>query len=181
MHRGQSKLQSERLYLRSFEIKDDDIATLYRWENDPESWESSLARNPVSASFIKEYVLESVGSIVSRGEMVLAIAKHEDHSLVGYLQFLDYDPISRRVGYGLYISPDQRRQGYAREAVMIAEHYAFTVLGIRLIYADVLSSNKACCQLFEQLDYQLKAVLPQWHWSHGDWHDLNYYMKWSNQ
>ena len=42
-------MKSERLYLRSFEDNKQDISALYQWENDPESWDSSMASNPVSA------------------------------------------------------------------------------------------------------------------------------------
>lgn len=174
-------LRSERLYLRSFEVQDSDLEALYRWENDPETWESSSSSNPISSEFLRTYVLESVTSLVTRGDMTLAIALSDSDELIGYLQFLGYDAISRRVGYGLYIAPEYRRQGYAREVISISEAYAFQTLGVRLLYADILASNVPCCKLFEGLGYTLQASLPQWHWAAGKWHDLNYYMKWNNQ
>ena len=154
-------MKSERLYLRSFEDNKQDISALYQWENDPESWHSSMVSNPVSAKFIREYILESATSLITQGTMTLAIGLAETQELIGYLQFLGYDAISQRVGYGLYIAPEHRRKGYGREVVQLAEQYAFQHLGVRLVY-------------------ELKATLPEWHWSQGSWHNLNYYMKWKN-
>ena len=158
-------MKSERLYLRSFEDNKQDISALYQWENDPESWDSSMASNPVSAKFIREYILESATSLITQGTMTLAIGLAETQELIGY---------------GLYIAPEHRRKGYGREVVQLAEQYAFQHLGVRLVYADILSNNLSCCKLFEALGYELKATLPEWHWSQGSWHNLNYYMKWKN-
>lgn len=99
-------MKSERLYLRSFEDNKQDISALYQWENDPESWDSSMASNPVSAKFIREYILESATSLITQGTMTLAIGLAETQELIGYLQFLGYDAISQRVGYGLYIASE---------------------------------------------------------------------------
>ena len=173
-------MKSERLYLRSFEDNKQDISALYQWENDPESWDSSMTSNPVSAKFIREYILESATSLITQGTMTLAIGLAETQELIGYLQFLGYDAISQRVGYGLYIAPEHRRKGYGREVIQLAEQYAFQHLGVRLVYADILSNNLSCCKLFEVLGYELKATLPEWHCSQGSWHNLNYYMKWKN-
>ena len=76
-------MKSERLYLRSFEDNEQDISALYQWENDPESWDSSMASNPVSAKFIREYILESATSLITQGTMTLAIGLAETQELIG--------------------------------------------------------------------------------------------------
>lgn len=169
---------SDRIRLRAFEV-DKDSDTLYRWENDGTSWASSSIYNPLSASYIREYILEATNSILLKGSLSLLIEDKANEEPIGYLQLLGYDAISRRVGLGLYIAPEQRRRGYAAEAVHLAEDYAFRRLGVSMIYADILSTNQACCRLFESLGYQHTATLPKWHWGDGEWHDLNYYQLWS--
>lgn len=178
---GRRYLQDDRLRLRSFEPKKQDAEYLYLWENDVDSWVSAGTRNPLSVAMIKEYVLMSAESIVTKGEMALMIEELESGIPVGYLQFLDYDAISRRVGCGLYIAPEYRGKGYARSVVCLAEQYAFNHLGVRMLYADILSSNIPCCRLFESLGYRLTATLPEWHYAEGQWHNLNYYQKWNTQ
>lgn len=172
-------LKSERLRLRAIDRTDADW--LYRWENDSEAWLSAGTLNPLSKALIDTYITESTTSIVTRGELSLLIELREDNTPVGYLQFLAYDAISRRVGLGLYIAPEYRSKGYAFEVMRIAEHYAFGRLAVRMMYADILASNEPCCRLFERLGYTHTATLPEWCWSDGRYHDLRYYLLWNNQ
>lgn len=172
-------LRSERLRLRAFEPSD--ATQLYNWEQGGDTWDSSTVRNPLSLAFFDSYLVDSANSIVTKGELSLMIEALPQGEAVGYLQFLDYDSISRRVGLGLYICPEARRQGYAYEVMLLAQDYAFQHLGVRMMYADILASNTACCQLFERLGYELTATLKSWHFSQGEYHDLRYYQLWNNQ
>lgn len=172
-------LTSERLRLRALDRCD--AEALYTWENDTEAWISAGTLNPLSRAFIDAYIVESTTSISTRGELSLIIELQEDKTAIGYLQFLGYDAISRRVGLGLYISPRYRSQGYAYEVMQIAERYAFGRLGVRMMYADILASNEACCRLFDRLGYTHTATLPEWFWSDGRYHDLRYYQLWNKQ
>lgn len=172
-------LHNEQIRLRSFELSD--VDTLYSWEQDSTAWASSSTLNPLSRQFIKDYIVDSAQSIITRGELSLLIELKQEARPIGYVQLLAYDSISRRVGLGLYIAPEYRRLGYARGVVRLVEAYAFGRLGVRMIYADILASNDACCRLFEGLGYRHTATLPEWHWADGLYHDLKYYQLWNNQ
>lgn len=171
-------LRSERLRLRAFEPSDAPL--LYEWEQGGDSWDSSTVLQPLSLSFFETYLAESSNSIVTKGELALMIEVLPEAKPIGYLQFLGFDSISRRVGLGLYIHSSARRQGYAREVMLLAQDYAFNHLGVRMLYADILASNEACCRLFEALGYEHTATLKSWHFSQGVYHDLRYYQLWNN-
>lgn len=169
-------LQGDLLSLRSFELSD--AETLHRWEHDETAWASSTTLAPLSAEFVREYIIRSVDSIITQRELSLLLQSRDNHTPVGYLQFLAYDPISRRVGLGLFVAPEHRRKGYAKEAVQLAIRYAFGRLGVSMLYADILESNVACCRLFDELGFTHTATLPKWHYAEGEYHNLRYYQLW---
>lgn len=171
-------LQSDRIRLRAFEL-DRDLALLHQWENDSASWSSAGTLNPLSRLFAEQVVLQSPTAIVERGQMSLAIEPHGAPA-VGYVQILDYDPISHRAGMGIYITPEARRQGYASEALALAARYATARLGCRMLYASILASSAGSIALFEHLGYLHTATLPRWHWQDGAYHDLHYYQLWTD-
>lgn len=171
-------VKTPRIRLRALNLSDAD--TLYAWENSPEARDSAGTQHPLSAEFIRSYITESATSLTTKGELAL-MAELSDTALpIGYLQLLAYEPISRRMSVGLYISPEYRRQGYGRELMMLVQSYAFRRLGLRMLYAKVLASNVPSCALFESLGYSHTATLPNWQWVDGEYHDLRYYQLCSN-
>ncbi len=172
-------LSNEYIRLRAIDLNDTEL--LYKWEHDTLSWDSSLTLNPISSQFIKDYIADSPHSIVRKGELFLIIEEITQNAPIGYAQLLNYDCISRKAGLGLYIAPEYRRLGYAHNVIRLLEDYAFRRLGVNMLYADILSSNQACCLLFEKLGYTHTATLPKWHWSNGQYHDLRYYQLWNTQ
>ncbi len=170
-----SSLCSERIHLRALEL-DSDSSYLHTWENDTTTWDSVGTLNPLSSNALRDYILHSATSIVERGEMTLMIQSATRP--VGYVQIVDYDPISRRAGVGIYMSAEARNQGYGSEALTLLQEYAWDRLRCRMLFARVLSNNLPSHRLFSRLGYCHTATLPQWHWSDGAYHDLYYYQLW---
>lgn len=172
-------LSNQMIKLRAFEPRDAQF--LHLWENEEESWASNNTLNPLSFRFIEDYICESSHSIITKGEMSLVIERQVDQEPIGYVQLNNYDPIGRKMGLGLYVIPSCRRMGVAHQTLKLVQSYAFSKLGLRMLYADVLASNTACCALFENLKYKHTATLAEWYWLDGAYHDLRYYQLWSNQ
>lgn len=169
-------LSSERLKLRSLEL-DRDRDALYEWENDAEAWGSSGTLNPISYDFIDRFITISSASIIEKQSLALAI-EVKCRSLVGYVQLFDYDAVSRRVAIGIYISPQARGQGYARESIELLHGYLRETLNCTMIYATVLDNNVPSQRLFSSLGYKQTARLERWHWQGDSYHDLMYYQLW---
>lgn len=166
-------LKSKRLYLRSIELNKDEDA-LYRWENDSASWLSSGTMNPLSAEFIKQYILLSNTSIIDQAGLNLIIDLNDGTS-IGYIQIHSYDPISRRTSLGIYIAPNFRAKGYAREVLELTHTYLHKRLNCQMIYVGILSNNEASLRLFESLAYTHSGTLTNWQWCDGQFIDLRYY------
>lgn len=170
-------LHSDRLFLRAIELdKDKDL--LYLWENDARSWASSGALNPISTQFIDQYIIQSTTSILEQSGLSLMMVATDSLAPVGYVQLQDYEPISKRIGIGLYVALEYRRRRYASDALELVHEYACRRLGCRMAYASILENNLACLRLFESLGYRHVGTLEGWQWSDGHYYDLKYYQLW---
>ncbi len=171
------ELKTDRLLLRSIEERD--AEQLFQWENDLNAWTSSMTLNPLSHKFIKDYITYSNQSILENGELVLFAENLDTQEAVGYLQFLNYEPLHQKVAIGIYVSKSCRNLGYAGEMLDFAKTYAFDILHCRMLYAETLKSNSIACRLFERQGFEQTAVLPNWYWVNGGYKSLVYYQVWS--
>ncbi|MDO4692730.1 MAG: GNAT family N-acetyltransferase [Porphyromonadaceae bacterium] len=170
-------LYSNRLFLRAIELgRDRDL--LYLWENDARSWASSGAFNPISTQFIDQYIIQSTSSILEQSGLNLMMIDTDSDVPVGYVQLQDFEPISKRIGIGLYVAPECRRRGYACEALELVHDYVRRRLGCRMAYASILENNQACLRLFQSLGYLHVGTLEGWQWYDGHYYDLKYYQLW---
>lgn len=164
--------------LRSFELEKDE-AVLYQWENDTTAWTSSGTLNPLSSSFIKEFITRSAASIVEEGRISLVVEVEQVQ--VGYVQLLDYDPINRKAGVGVYIAPEYRSRGYAHEALRLLSNYAYAKLGCEMLYASVLSNNFPSLSLFKALGFEHTATLLRWVRLEDEYCNLFYFQLWRDK
>ena len=67
---------------------------------------------------------------------------------IGAIDLFDFDPNNRRVEIGVLIDNNFRRQGFASEALSLVCRYAFDMLDVHQLYANVDSQNEASRRLF---------------------------------
>lgn len=144
--------------IRALEITD--LPLLFRWENDAEAWADGDTHNPLSQRLLREYIESSTGDLYKDGQLRLII-EHESVT-AGCVDLFDLDPRSRKAAMGLYISPEMRGKGLAREAVEWMLDYARDFLHLHQLYAIIRTSNRACCQIYESLGFAADAVLKEW-------------------
>ncbi len=169
-------LETMRLRLRSFE--ESDVDTIYRWENDIQTWSSSMTLNPLSYKFIRDYVVYAPSSIVDEGQLYLLLEDKETKEALGYVQLLNYEALHQKLALGVYLEPKHRNKGYAIEALECIKEYVFAVLNCRMIYAETLETNSSARHLFERAGFHKTAVLKDWYWLNGAFQNLIYYQIW---
>jgi diamine N-acetyltransferase len=92
---------------------------------------------------------------------------------IGFVDFFDYDVINRKAGVGILIGDyEERRKGYAREAIDLFVHYAFNTLNIHQIYCHIEMSNEGSVKLFERAGFNRCGLLKDWILYNGQWHDV---------
>jgi diamine N-acetyltransferase len=144
--------------LRALEISD--LPLLYQWENDATAWADGDTHNPLSQHLLREYIESSTGDLYKDGQLRLVI--EDEGAIAGCLDLFDLDPRSRRAAMGLYIAPAHRGKGLAKAAVEWALSYAREFLHLHQLYAIIRCENKACCRIYEELDFTRDAVLRDW-------------------
>lgn len=85
---------------------------------------------------------------------------------------------SQRVGtfmYGLVITPEYQRQGFASDAIRIVLRYYFHQKRYQKVNADVFSFNEASIRLHERLGFTLEGRLRRMVFTDGQFHDMLVY------
>lgn len=85
---------------------------------------------------------------------------------VGAVDLFEYDPLNRRAGIGILIyGAENRRKGYAREALGILCRYAREQLRLHQLWCTVGAGNAASLALFRQAGFVETGVRRDWLWS----------------
>ncbi len=168
----QSLMKGVNLRLRAMEPED--IGYLYRWENDPSIWKVSNTLTPFSSYQISDFIRQAAGDIYQNRQLRLMIELHKGHSSpvpVGTIDLFDFEPHHRRAGIGIMIDEHFREKGYARESLRILIRYAFEVLQLHQLYANIEVSNKKSIALFENEGFVQCGLKKEWNRTGESWCD----------
>ncbi|TAI49090.1 GNAT family N-acetyltransferase [Flagellimonas allohymeniacidonis] len=153
-------LRGKHISLRALEPKDLDF--LYELENDASIWEVSGTLKPYSKKVLQLYLDNAHRDIYEVKQLRLCICNGED-DCVGLIDLFDFDPKNRRAGVGLVISnPEDRNKGWGAEALSILGDYAFSILDLHQLYANILEDNHTSIHLFEKLGFEKVGLKREW-------------------
>ncbi|NOY37176.1 MAG: GNAT family N-acetyltransferase [Chlorobi bacterium] len=163
-------------------VEPEDLETLYAWENDPEIWHVSNTLTPFSKDVLRSYLLNAHRDILETRQFRFIIILQEmglDRSSseqpgvpIGTIDLFDYDPHHSRAGIGILIKdPDQRRKGYASEALEILCRYGFEILLLHQLYCNITSGNVASLKLFRNHGFDIAGTKREWNKTAGGWED----------
>ena len=154
------KLKGDNIYLRALEAED--LQFLYELENNPQIWEISGTITPYSKHILKKYLENAHRDIYEVKQLRLCICDNEDRS-IGLIDLFDFDPKNRRAGIGIIISAEgDRRKGAGSEALSILTKYAFSILGLHQIFANVSEDNISSIRLFENMGFEKAGLKKDW-------------------
>ncbi|UII79232.1 GNAT family N-acetyltransferase [Flagellimonas sp. CMM7] len=153
-------LKGEQIYLRALEPKDLDF--LYQLENDTSIWEISGTLKPYSKKVLQLYLENAHRDIYDVKQLRLCICNKND-DCIGLIDLFDFDPKNRRAGIGIVITKtEDRNKGVGAEAISLLCNYAFSILDLHQLYANILEENKASIHLFEKLGFTKIGVKKEW-------------------
>lgn len=162
-------LRYGQIILRALEPEDIDL--LYNWENDTSLWKLSNTRSPFSRHILAQYLKDSTRDIYEQ-KQVRFIIQTIDLQPVGAIDLFDFDPYHQRAAVGILIhNTENRRHGYALNALNALENYAINALGIRQLSASISEENNASIHLFEKAGYQVTGIKKQWLRTPDGWRD----------
>lgn len=153
-------LQGETIYLRALE--EEDLDFLFLLENDSSIWEISGTNTPYSKHVLRLYLDNAHRDIYEVKQLRLCICKN-DHTAIGLIDLFDFDPKNFRAGIGIVIADvGQRNKGVGTEAIALLCNYAFSILNLRQLYANVLEDNLNSLHLFKKLGFLQVGVKKDW-------------------
>lgn len=165
------KLQNQHIFLRALEPEDLDF--LYTTENNPEIWHLSHTQTPFSRFALKHYLEGSLGGdIYTLKELRLVICRLEDNQAIGFIDLFDFDAKNKRAGVAIVIeNKENRGKGYGSEALELLKDYAFSVLELHQLYANILADNPESIRLFLKHNFREVGTKKDWHFENGKFKD----------
>ena len=143
-------------------LEAEDLQFLYELENNPQIWEISGTITPYSKHILKKYLENAHRDIYEVKQLRLCICNNEDRS-IGFIDLFDFDPKHRRAGVGIIISAEgDRKKGAGSEALSLLTKYAFSILGLHQIFANVSEDNMASIRLFENMGFERAGLKKDW-------------------
>lgn len=153
-------LSTDKIRLRALEPED--VALLYRWENDPDVWLISNTLAPYSKYTLTEFVNASLQDLYTAKQLRLMIVNQKDNATVGILDIFEFDPYHLRAGIGILIEKPYRRQGFAEGTISLAIKYLFTHIHLHQIFCNVMSHNTSSIALFKKAGFQEVGCKKEW-------------------
>jgi Acetyltransferases, including N-acetylases of ribosomal proteins len=154
------KLRGDKVVLRALEPSDLDF--LYQLENDTSIWEISGTLKPYSKKVLQLYLENAHLDIYEVKQLRLCICDQEGEC-IGLIDLFDFDPKNRRAGIGIVIArPDARNKGVGAEALSLLCDYAFSVLDLHQLFANILEDNESSIHLFEKMGFEKIGVKKEW-------------------
>ena len=164
-----NQLKYKKIVLRPIEPEDIDL--LYKWENDIAIWEVSNTRTPFSMHVLAQYLKEAAKDIYETKQLRLII-ENENGKPVGAIDLFDFEPYHLRGGVGILIhNKTDRNKGYATDALQALSNYAFEILGLKQLFANITSDNTGSISLFEKAGFVQVGVKKEWIKTVSGWKD----------
>lgn len=158
-------------------LEPEDIDLLYRWENNMELWELSNTRAPFSKYILNQYINNSAKDIYEVKQLRLIIENWQKKA-VGAIDLFDFDPYHMRAGIGILIhNTDDRRRGFASDALTALTKYSMNVLGAKQLYANIAADNEDSINLFEGAGFEQTGIKKYWLKSVTGWKDELFFQK----
>jgi len=153
-------------------LEPEDIKFLFDLENDTNLWHLSHTQQPFSMDLLKRYIQEADRDIYEARQFRFAIEKTNTKTLLGFVDLFDFDPKNKRAGVGIIIkNANDRNKGFGQIALQEICNYAYNVLYLHQLFANISASNKASIRLFEKLGFVQVGCKKDWNFNGNDFED----------
>lgn len=144
-------------------LEPEDLEFVYQVENDTTVWDVSHTQTPYSRFLIRQYLENAQQDVYEAKQLRLAIVPNGQEFPVGLIDLFDFDPQHGRAGVGILIKdPSDRGKGIGKEALGLLIGYAFGVLDLHQLYANIDPENEASVRLFATFGFVQCGLKRQW-------------------
>ena len=164
--------QGKNIRLRALEHSD--LETLVAWDLNSEVGKfMHFLTPPQSETAIKDWIAKETAKKLEDDRYFWIIENPAGHAC-GYID----TRCEARHGtfeYGISVVPEEKRKGYAAEAITMVAGYYFEHLRYQKVTAGVHSDNEASYKLHESLGFKLEGTLRSMIYREGSYVDLHYF------
>lgn len=163
------KLQGQKIYLST--VDEADYEQFAEFMADPEtSVLTSTFSSVFSVEDERDYFSEH-----NKSKLSFAIRHNLNDELMGLVEFMNIDHISRRAELGINLGKHKyRNQGYGREAIELMLDFGFGSLNFNSIYLTVLENNARAQHLYRSIGFKDAGRLRQHTYAGGAYLDHLY-------
>ncbi len=160
-------LEGKKVRLR--EIREDDLAHIVRWRNDPEILGMLFSHRPLSEREQREWFEKLPGDKSRVSFMVETL----EGKAVGQGGFGGIDHRSRLAELGIVIGErEEQGKGLGTEAVQLLLSYGFGELNLHRISLRVLDGNRRALRIYRGLGFKDEGVLREAVYKDGAFRDI---------
>ena len=154
------KLNGDRVWLR--EMTEDDVPGWFARASNPAS--SSLSGDPIPDSIDTcfQWLALHRERFNNQEGIRWAIATIHQTESVGSIGLTIISKKDKVAEIGAVIAQSHWSKGIGTAAVKLVVHYAFNILGLSEIQADLLQTNLASKQILEKLGFQFQRDIPDY-------------------
>lgn len=100
------------------------------------------------------------------------IAENVSGGAIGLVELIEINYIHRRAEFQIIIAPQYQGQGFARELIMQALDYSFSILNLNKIYLQVAIDNEKAMHLYKETGFIEEGYLIQEFFMNGQYQDV---------
>lgn len=165
-------LEEKDIKLRAIEPSDAD--RFYKWENDSTIWHAGNTIEPFSRHIIEQYVRSAHLDLFQTNQLRLMIDKkgsaNSEKQTIGSIDLFDIDNLHQRAGVGILIADkENRRQGYASQALKALIEYCSEVLLLHQLYCNIDEDNESSIRLFQKRGFEITGEKKDWIRTKNGW------------
>jgi ribosomal-protein-alanine N-acetyltransferase len=142
-------------------VEKEDLQLLHEWDNNPDfKGEFEQLREGTKTDLEKLYdnLKDSQWFFIEK----------KDGTKIGNIAHL---LLAREVEIGYFVVPNERKKGYANEAIMIMVDYLFLSKDLERIQAKADPENIASCKALEKAGFKREGILRKTFFCRGKWKD----------
>lgn len=164
----EEKLEGKLVYLRP--INREDTKDIVRWRNSDAVRPYFIYQEPFTIEGHLSWLEKMIDS--GKGYQFIICLK-ENGQPIGSTYLRDYDPVSRKAEYGVFIGENgQKGRGIGTEALKLTLGFAFDGLKLHKVFARAFSDNKASINSFLKGGFLQEAYLKDEVWVDGRYRDI---------
>jgi diamine N-acetyltransferase len=165
-------LEEEDIKLRAIEPSDADI--IYKWENDSSIWHAGNTIEPFSKHIIDQYVRRAHLDLFQTNQLRLMIDKkatgNSGKQTIGTIDLFDINNLHQRAGVGILIAKkEDRKQGFASQALKALTKYCSEVLLLHQLYCNIDEDNESSIRLFQKSGFEITGEKIDWIRTKNGW------------